>query len=227
MNSSTHWDNDFDDEEIKLYENFLNEQEVNSFNDIQIHSDPSLQKPHKIQSIKQITNFTNKTQTQTENLIQTKIINKTSTRSSSFIEIVTKNKTKNKRKTKEEEEVINQQNNQRLTREAISFKEDFYSIFLNNIKGKKIIPKEKVIEIHNSICEEAGVRKMQRDEYRVINNYFKHFAKYRRQIISSIIKNKERLSLLINLPSIIERANFVIENRKKQNNNVKNEKMKQ
>ena len=135
-------------------------------------------------------------------------------------------KIKPKIKEKQAEE-IKQRNNQRLTREAISFKEDFYSIFLNNIKGKKIIPKEKVIEIHNSICEEAGVRKMQRDEYRVINNYFKHFAKYRRQIISIIIKNKERLSLLINLPSIIERANIVIENRKKQNNNVKIENMKQ
>lgn len=102
-----------------------------------------------------------------------------------------------------------------LNSKESSFREEFYSIFLNNIKGKKIIPKDKVIEIHNSICAEAGVRKMNRDEYRSINNYFKHFAQYKNQIISSIIRNKEKLSVLIDLPTIIERAKANVKARKK------------
>ena len=67
-----------------------------------------------------------------------------------------------------------------------SFKQQFYSIFLNDIKGKNIFPKDKVIVIHNSICVQAGVRRMKRDEYRAINNYFKHFAKYKNQILFSL-----------------------------------------
>lgn len=106
-------------------------------------------------------------------------------------------------------------NKQVLRRKEVEFKEDFYSIFLHDIKGKKIIPKDKVIAIHNSICDEAGVRRMTRNEYRVINNYFKHFAKYRFQIIQSIIRNKEELSKLIDLPSIIQRATEVSESRNK------------
>lgn len=96
-----------------------------------------------------------------------------------------------------------------------SFKQQFYSIFLNNIRGKNIFPKEKVIVIHNSICVQAGVRRMRRDEYRAINNYFKHFAKYKNQILKCIIDNKEELSSLIDLPSIIEKANTNVETRKK------------
>ena len=81
-----------------------------------------------------------------------------------------------------------------LSEKQSSFKQQFYSIFLNDIKGKNIFPKEKVIVIHNSICVQAGVRRMKRDEYRAINNYFKHFAKYKNQILKSIIENKEELS---------------------------------
>lgn len=106
-----------------------------------------------------------------------------------------------------------------LTSNERSFKDDFYSIFLNNIKGKKIIPKEKVVMIHNYICKEAGVRKMRRDEYRVINNYFKNFAQFKDQILRCIIKYKKELENLIDLPSIIERANSIIEARKKRNKN--------
>lgn len=99
-----------------------------------------------------------------------------------------------------------------------SFKQQFYSIFLNNIKGKNIFPKDKVIAIHNSICVQAGVRRMRRDEYRAINNYFKHFAKYKNQILRCIIDNKEELSSLIDLPSIIEKANSSVETRQKKSN---------
>ena len=107
-----------------------------------------------------------------------------------------------------------------LTKNEISFREDFYSIFLNNIKGKRIIPKEKVVLIHNSIYKQAGVRKMRRDEYRIINNYFKHFAKYKDAILSCIIQNKESLSILIDLPTIIERANSNLEARKNKNKKI-------
>ncbi|KAK8842338.1 hypothetical protein M9Y10_025916 [Tritrichomonas musculus] len=102
-----------------------------------------------------------------------------------------------------------------LSEKQSSFKQQFYSIFLNDIKGKNIFPKEKVIVIHNSICVQAGVRRMKRDEYRAINNYFKHFAKYKNQILKSIIENKEELSSLIDLPSIIEKANANYPTKKK------------
>lgn len=109
-------------------------------------------------------------------------------------------------------------NNVILSREAILFREQFYSIFLGNIKGKRVIPKSKVVEIHNFICSDAGVRKMQRHEYRVINNYFQNFCEYRPQIISSIVKNKEKLSELIDLPSIIKRAEYIAVKRKERFN---------
>lgn len=104
-----------------------------------------------------------------------------------------------------------------LTSSEKEFREDFYSIFLNNVKGKRILPKEKVVMIHNLICKQAGVRKMRRDEYRIINNYFKNFARYKDQIIKCIIQNKEELSNMIDLPTIIEKANSNIEARKQRN----------
>lgn len=192
-------ENEFEDEETKIFEDCMNDLENSNHLNFLYQPKPDSKSSNQIISKDQITDL--KTITKANEQIETK--------TNELINYQTFNKY-----IIEEHKKIKPKNKNSLSNKELQFKEDFYSIFLNNIKGKKIIPKEKVILIHNSICKEAGVRKMRRNEYRAINNYFKHFAKFQCQIIKSIIQNKERLSELIGLPSIIQRATEITESRK-------------
>ena len=213
MNLFGQQDNHFDDEETNFYENCFDGYDADSFYNLENHPDVISQSSNNKISANFDQIFSSKLVENTQQKQGKRIIQKDT--KNSFYQL-------SKQKKKSLTQIVYGPNDRKsnigLTPKAILFKEDFYSIFLNNIKGKRIIPKEKVIEIHNSICEEAGVRKMLRNEYRNINNYFQNFCEYRVQIIKSILNNKEKLSALIDLPSIIQRAQYVVECRKKRYN---------
>lgn len=69
-----------------------------------------------------------------------------------------------------------------LSEKALTFKESFYQIFTI----KKKFQKKFVVQIHNSICRQIGLRRVNREESRSIDKYFQHFCSYSDKIIKCI-----------------------------------------
>lgn len=69
-----------------------------------------------------------------------------------------------------------------LSEKALTFKESFYQLFT----FKKKFQKKYVVQIHNSICHQLGLRRVNREESRSIDKYFQHFAPYADMIIKYI-----------------------------------------
>ncbi|KAK8886625.1 hypothetical protein M9Y10_042090 [Tritrichomonas musculus] len=70
----------------------------------------------------------------------------------------------------------------RLNEQALTFKENFYQLFT----FKKKFQKRYVVQIHNLICRQLGLRKVNREESRSIDKYFQHFAPYSDKILKCI-----------------------------------------
>lgn len=77
--------------------------------------------------------------------------------------------------------------NLELSEEAKKFKEKYYQIFTS----KKKISKQHVKKIHDILQNHFCFRRMNREEYRSINLYFKDYAFHREPIINFLIKNKK------------------------------------
>lgn len=69
-----------------------------------------------------------------------------------------------------------------LNEKALTFKESFYQLFT----FKKKFQKKYVVQIHNSMCHQIGLRRVNREESRSIDKYFQHFAPYADTIIKYI-----------------------------------------
>ena len=76
-----------------------------------------------------------------------------------------------------------------LSRTEMSFKDRFYAIFTT----KKKFEKNLVRIIHNHIRKQLGLRTMSREEYRRIDLYFQHFAKYSETIIPYLSNHREEI----------------------------------
>ena len=91
----------------------------------------------------------------------------------------------------------------RLNEKALTFKENFYQLFT----FKKKFPKKFVVQIHNSICRQLGLRRVNRDETRSIDKYFQHFAQYSDKILKC--RRSVPISMWTNLmPSLFKIQNI-------------------
>lgn len=81
----------------------------------------------------------------------------------------------------------------RLSDNQQDFKDNFYQMFTS----KKKFDKKLVRGIHNNICAHFNFKKMTRDQYRMIDLYFKEYAKYSQQILIYLRDNKEEILKLV------------------------------
>ena len=88
----------------------------------------------------------------------------------------------------------------KMDEDSKNFKLTFYQIFTS----RKKFQKKFVVMIHNEICSNLELRKVNRDEARSINLYFEHFASHKDEILLYIKKNlnsiRHRIPELIEIP---------------------------
>ena len=77
----------------------------------------------------------------------------------------------------------------KLSEKALNFQFSFYQIFTT----RKRFPKKYVALIHNEICHNLNLRRINRDETRSIFLYFENFSKYAEKILIFIQNNKEEI----------------------------------
>lgn len=77
----------------------------------------------------------------------------------------------------------------KLNEQALNFQYSFYQIFTS----RKRFPKKYVALIHNSVCHDLNLRRINRDEIRSIFLYFDNFANSAEKILIFIKNNKEEI----------------------------------
>ena len=77
----------------------------------------------------------------------------------------------------------------KLNEKGQNFQFSFYQIFTT----RKKFPKKYVILIHNEICINLNLRRINRDETRSISQYFDDFADHSEKILLFIKNNKEEV----------------------------------
>lgn len=86
--------------------------------------------------------------------------------------------------------------NIKLTENAKNFQYSFYQIFTT----RKKFPKKFVVIIHNEICSNLNLKRVNRDETRSISLYFNDFANHAAKILLFIQNNK--YAILKRLPEL-------------------------
>lgn len=86
----------------------------------------------------------------------------------------------------------------KMTEDAENFKFSFYKMFTS----KKKFPKKYVFLIHNELRKDLKLDRINRDECRSIDLYFLHFAKYRKDILLYLEKNK--VSIIEKFPELFQ-----------------------
>lgn len=76
-----------------------------------------------------------------------------------------------------------------LNEKELNFQFSFYQIFTT----RKKFPKKYVVLIHNEICSNLKLRRINRDETRSISFYFHNFAKHAEKILLFIKNNKSEI----------------------------------
>lgn len=76
-----------------------------------------------------------------------------------------------------------------MNERAKNFQYSFYKIFTT----RKKFPKKFVVLIHNAICANLNLRKVNRDEIRSIYLYFTDFAQNSEKILLFIKNNKNEI----------------------------------
>ena len=76
-----------------------------------------------------------------------------------------------------------------MSEAATNFKLTFYQMFTS----RKKFQKKFVVMIHNEICTNLELRRVNREEARSINLYFSHFLNHKDKILFYINKNVNNL----------------------------------